>query len=160
MHHSGFRKESLLIKRLSRAQAFIGNQTSMKKDPTVEVRHSKIHGRGLFATRIFKKGEVVISWHAEELTVAEYDALPRGEKKYVAHIREQLFLLPAPVRYMNHSCEPNTMTIKTGVDVAKRDIEAGEELTANYLALKDSFTTTVRVCSCGGLSCKKQISNQ
>ena len=53
--------------------------------PDVIVKDSKIHGKGVFALRDFKKGEVVIKWDTSHvLTLDQVEKLPKSEKDYVA----------------------------------------------------------------------------
>ena len=54
-------------------------------------------------------------------------------------------------RYINHSCDPNCevlITQRTIWIVAKRDIQAGEELSYNY-----GFTAKQYRCTCGAHNC-------
>lgn len=48
----------------------------------VIVKKSKIDGKGVFAARDFKKGEIVIKWDiSHELTPEEVKKTPRNRKK-------------------------------------------------------------------------------
>ena len=48
------------------------------------VKKSKIQGKGVFAIRNFKKGEIVIKWgNFNKLTKKQIEVLPKKEKKYV-----------------------------------------------------------------------------
>ena len=84
------------------------DQIDIKTDGVV-VENSDIEGMGLFATQLFKAGEIIM--------VARIDG-----KRTIAG------------RYVNHSPEPNAKMIINGNDfnlVALRDIE-GEEITTDY----------------------------
>lgn len=50
----------------------------MLKD--ISIKKSKIHGKGVFAKRDFKKGEVVLKWHPKKLTKKQVNELSDNEK--------------------------------------------------------------------------------
>ncbi len=100
--------------------------------PNVVVKKSAIQGKGVFAGRNFKRGEVVLPGNFTILTKKEKENLPEKEKKFVSRIKNKFVLFRIPDRCVNHSCEPNTKLI--GFEsVAKRDIPKGEEITTDYL---------------------------
>lgn len=57
-------------------------------------------------------------------------------------------------RYMNHGCQPNSMSPGLHFEVALRDIEVGEELLCDYgmLNLDAGFD-----CACGAVGCRGRI---
>lgn len=57
-----------------------------------------------------------------------------------------------PERFVNYSCEPNTL-IKNFSDVASRDIKKGEEITTNY----DDEDINAFECKCGSKKCNSII---
>ncbi len=123
----------------------------------VAVQKSKIHGKGVFASRDFRKGEVVITWSdcSTELTQQEMEQLPPSQKRYVScHSRGRWVLFRSPGKFVNHSCEPNTRAID-GCDVAVRDIQKGEEITADYGAEKVPGLNMK--CACGSKECKRVV---
>ena len=105
---------------------------------------SKIHGIGLFAAERIAKGTVI--WRRSPeidllLEPAQLDRLapPAREQieKYTYLDRHlgKLVLCGDDARFFNHSDEPNCLDFPDdtgGTTVAKRDIEAGEELTSDY----------------------------
>ena len=93
----------------------------MKKNDVI-VRQSKIHGKGAFAGRDFKKGEVVIKYNLKKLTKKEFDNLSEKEKHYTSKEDGNYFLFSSPERYVNHSCNPNTNPINK-CDIAIKDIK-------------------------------------
>lgn len=117
------------------------------------VKKSKIIGKGVFAGRDFKKGEVVLKLEPKELTKSEADNVPISEAHYLWHVgRNRYFLMQPPARYVNHSCNANT-TVRKGYDVARRVIKKGEEVTSNYARAKGTKRTAF-VCKCGSKNCK------
>ncbi len=121
----------------------------------VEVRASRICGRGLFACRDFKAGEVVLRWDVSHRISAEAaDALSEEEKKYTHPYKDgSVILMQPPATFINHSCDNNT-EVRDYCDVAIRDIVAGEEITSNYFTdgANQSFA-----CSCGADGCKGKV---
>ena len=123
--------------------------------PDVVVKESKIDGKGVFAARSFKKGELVLKWDiSRELSEEEATALSENEKKYVAFWNSKWVLQLPPARFVNHSCNPNTF-IKDFCDIAKRDIEKGEEITSDYS--KEPEPNMNMKCKCGSKNCRGTI---
>jgi len=122
----------------------------------VIVKDSDIHGRGLFATRDFAKGETVLGWNPENkyLTEEEVEKLSDDLKPFVAIFHDKYLLIADPERYMNHSCNPNTETADDGTDYATRDIKAGEELTGSYTRVGALMGFE---CKCGDGDCKEVV---
>ncbi|HLC36587.1 MAG TPA: SET domain-containing protein-lysine N-methyltransferase [archaeon] len=119
------------------------------------VKKSKIEGKGVFADRDFKKGEIIIKWNiSHQLAPEEAKKLPESEKRFLVYFREKNILMQAPAKYVNHSCNANTYA-ENFCDIAKRDIRKGEEITANYSETMniDEFMK----CKCGSKNCRKII---
>ena len=111
---------------------------------------------GAFAAKAFKKGETVVVWDASQvLSQEEFAALPKEQKPYVANLGGKLVLMHSPAKFINHSCTPNIAPAQKGRDVALRNIEAGEEIVADYLERKGN--ETARACKCNSAGCKKLI---
>ena len=122
----------------------------------VFIKDSSIQGRGLFARRDFKKGEIVLGWSPSNkyLSEVEIKGLSGGENHYIALYNNRYLLIAEPERFMNHSCNPNTETRENGVDYALRDIEVGEEITGDY---EKEGTLLGFSCNCGSLNCRGAI---
>jgi hypothetical protein len=58
-----------------------------------------------------------------------------------------------PVRYGNHSCDPNLWHADAVTIVARRDIAPGEELTVDY-ATHTGVQEWTMVCTCGQPGCR------
>lgn len=121
------------------------------------IKKSKISGKGLFAGRDFKKGELILKWNPRILKKSELKTISKDEEKYVwrAAENEYVFMQP-PERFVNHSCNSN-LTVRKRCEYAKRDIEAGEELTSNYRRTPSDDVGESFVCRCGGKNCKKIV---
>ena len=102
----------------------------------VVVKKGKLFGKGVFALRDFKKGEVVITYNLKSLTKQEYENLSVLEKSFTHAHWGVIYLYSVPERYVNHSSHPNTHPdLKKKCDVAVRNIKKGEETTTD--ATKD-----------------------
>jgi SET domain-containing protein len=126
-----------------------------------QVRESKIHGRGLFATTDIARNEIVavkgghiISW--EELR----EITPRLGPVEI-QIDDRLFIAPVTeeeregsMLYSNHSCDANIGMRGEITFVAMRDIRAGEELTHDWAMTDDDDDYSVE-CKCGARNCRK-----
>jgi hypothetical protein len=75
--------------------------------PDVIIKSSIIHGRGLYATRLFQKGEAVLKWdNTRELNQAELETLSDTEHPYVEFQDNKILLMGEPERYVNHPAIP------------------------------------------------------
>ena len=135
-------------------------------DPRLDVRDSAVHGKSLVAQEPIKAGEVVIVWGGTLFTEDEIWA-GKARRGSVAAIDEHLYLAgpadapPSPDEFMNHSCDPNVWMQDEVTLVARRDIEAGKELTADYAMWEatEDFVMPFE-CRCGSASCRKTITGR
>jgi SET domain-containing protein len=137
----------------------------------VEVRRSRIQGRGVFATRDVAEGERIIEYTGALITNEEADAQCDDESMR----RHHTFLFGVDARYtidgarggnesryINHSCEPNCESVIERRRVfihALRDIVAGEELLYDYWYSTDEEYTLddlrrIYPCRCRAPSCR------
>jgi len=117
------------------------------------IRKSKISGKGVFALRDFKKGEVVLKWHPNFIKKKEIEKLSNKKINYLYKIGKRYVIMQSPERYVNHSCEANTKALNN-CDIAIRDINKNEEITANY---SKDFSSISFKCNCGSKKCKINI---
>src|SRR5436309_9087796 len=105
--------------------------------PKTEVRESKIHGRGLFATAVIAKDEIVAvkGGHIVDPKTLREKITPRLGPVAI-HIDDNLFIAPVTdqqrelsMLYSNHSCDAN-LGIRGEIKIVEmRDIRACEERT-------------------------------
>src|SRR5258708_40225185 len=110
------------------------------RSPKTEVRESKIHARGLFATAEIAKDEIVAvkGGHiVDRETLREKITSRLGPVEI--QIDDDLFIAPVTdeerelsMLYSNHSCNANLGVRGEITVVAVRDIRAGEELTHDW----------------------------
>jgi uncharacterized protein len=129
--------------------------------PKTEVRESKIHGRGLFATADIAKDEIVVvkSGHIVDRKTLREQITPRLGPVEI-QIDDDLFIAPVTeeerelsMLYLNHSCDPNLGVRGEITFAAMRDIRAAEELTHDW-AMTDDDDYSVE-CNCGVPDCRK-----
>ena len=143
---------------------------SRRRPPLFEVRHSVIHGYGVFAARRVRKGTTVIEYLGERVSHGLADARYEGKDPNDNHTF--LFTVDAKTvidagvngneaRYINHSCAPNceSVSVKKRIFiVAIRTIQPGEELSYDYQIQRDaddaSDVDRVYACRCGAEQCR------
>ena len=122
----------------------------------VVIRDSPIHGRGVFATRRIEAGEVIIDGAREILSDEAVNALPPDERPFLSVVNGRNILMKPPSRFVNHSCSPNARGTDRG-DVAIRAIEAGEEVTVDYV---DEVPGLTMECNCRAPNCRGLLGGQ
>ena len=127
----------------------------------VVVAESKIHGLGVFATRDFAEGEVILPIDDSRIVDDEHPLRPElGEYRYHCDYLAggKTVLMRSPERHINSCCEPNTyVKAINGVRhvVARKRIKSGEEITYDYII--DCHGGIVWQCSCGSARCRGTI---
>src|ERR671918_2677328 len=134
--------------------------------PKTEVRESKIHGRGLFATADIAKNEIVAvkGGHIVDRKTLRENITPQLGPVEI-QIDDDLFIAPVTgeeqegsMLYSNHSCDPNIGMRGEITFVAMRDIRAGEELTHDW-AMTDDDDYSIE-CNCGTPDCRKTVTGK
>lgn len=136
-----------------------------------EVRASKIHNKGVYATKEIPKGTYIIEYKGEKITKEEAErrldeTLKRHKKNpeenaavYIFELNDEYDLdgdIPDnDAKYINHSCDPNCdFEIKEDRIwlYAIKDIKKGEELTYNYgFDFDEEYAD--HPCKCGSKNC-------
>ncbi len=105
----------------------------------VIIGKGRLAGKGLYANRDFRKGEVVIQYSLKSLSNEEYSDMPKSEKMFTHKHQGVIYLYSEPERYVNHSLNPNTyQDLGKKCDLALRDIGKGEAITTD--ATKDDIS--------------------
>ena len=126
----------------------------MKSDSVV-VKKSKIHGKGIFATKEFFKGDVVLHWDLSHIVPDnEVENMTNDQKLYATSLNGLTVVMQSPEKYINHSCEPNTES-RDLCDFAIKDIKIGEEITSDYS--NGMPPNTSMDCNCDSQKCRKII---
>lgn len=118
-------------------------------------------GYGLYATAFIPKGTITYVKDPLELEVSpaqmasfEKPLLDAIEKYSYKDERGYMIMSWDMGKYVNHSCDANTMSSGYGFEIAIRDIEIGEQLTDEYgiFNLEEDM-----ICYCGAHNCRKTI---
>jgi SET domain-containing protein len=144
--------------------------TRDRRSPMIEVRHSPVHGYGVFALRRIRKGTTVIEYLGDRITHEEADE--RYEDKDAKDNHTFLFTVDSKTvidagrngneaRFINHGCDPNCesgiMTKRVFIE-AVRTIRPGEELVYDYQITRDpddpDDVDEVFACRCGAPGCR------
>jgi SET domain-containing protein len=140
----------------------------MSRNRYCKVARSGIHGRGVFARCDIPEGTEIIEYIGEKITKDEStrralkweeQARKRGAGLvYIFELDEEYDLDGRrgrnPARYMNHSCNGNCEAVNIEGHiwiVARRDINAGDELTYDYGYDMAHFLD--HPCKCGATNC-------
>lgn len=90
-------------------------------------------GKGVYANKDFKKGEIVIKYNLTPLTQEEFNNLSAQEKQLTHTHNNQIVLYGIPERFVNHSDNPNTtQDFVQLADVANKPIKKGEQITTDH----------------------------
>lgn len=92
-----------------------------------------MNGKGLYAARDFRKGEVVIKIDLQPISFAQLQSLSPDEYRATHNINGQIYIFGGGLaQYVNHSDTPNILLdVSQSADIALRDIKAGEKITAD-----------------------------
>ncbi len=132
-------------------------------NPKLEVRETKI-GKGMFTKEPLKEGEVVVIWGGDAINT-EGAKLAEEAGKLVLQWDDDVFSVEDrgddPSYYINHSCDPNLWMEGVSTLVTRKDIKAGEELTADYALWEaDENYVSKWECHCGSPFCRHKITGQ
>ena len=144
--------------------------TRDRRRPMIEVRHSPVHGYGVFALRRIRKGTTVIEYLGDRITHEEADE--RYGDKDTKDNHTFLFTVDSKTvidagrngneaRFINHGCEPNCesgIMAKRVFIEAIRTIQPGEELVYDYQITRDpddpDDVDEIFACRCGAPGCR------
>jgi uncharacterized protein len=140
------------------------------RKPLFEVRHSRIHGHGVFAQRRIRTGTTILEYLGDR--ISHDDANTRYEDKDPNDGHTFLFTVDAKTvidagvggndaRFVNHGCDPNCQTVNTNKRIfieAIRTIQPGEELAYDYQIQRDADdpadVDVIFACRCGAKACR------
>ena len=135
------------------------------------VRNSKIHGRGVFATRTIRKGSKIIEYRGDRTTWDIAIERPASDPDNPHHTfffeTSDGGVIDANVRgnaarWINHSCDANCESFeyedgRVFIE-ARRTVRAGDEITYDYRLSLDGRigkkTRAAYACRCGVPTCR------
>jgi uncharacterized protein len=131
------------------------------KPDDLDVRPSRIHGRGVFAKRPVPAKRKIGELTGELISRAEARRRAKDQPVvYIVEFEDDKALDVSSdecLRFVNHSCGPNTYLRRIGHRVelySLRKIRAGEELTCDYGETHHDGTLP---CQCGSAQCREKI---
>lgn len=125
----------------------------------IYIDKSKTHGKGLFAAKDIKKGEIVFITKGKRINflISNKEQAQKAGLNWFGFGKNQW--LDVKNNYcdnLNHSCDPNVGIKGKVVMVALRNIKKGEEITLDYSANEADIFWSFR-CNCGSKNCRKII---
>jgi len=144
--------------------------TSDRRRPMIEVRHSPVHGYGVFALRRIRKGTTIVEYLGDRISHDEADERYGDKDEKDNHTF--LFTVNSKIvidagrngneaRFINHGCDPNCesgIMAKRVFIEALRTIQPGEELAYDYQITRDpddpDDVDEIFACRCGAPSCR------
>jgi uncharacterized protein len=140
------------------------------RQPMTEVRHSSVHGYGVFALRRIRKGTTIMEYLGDRVSHEEADS--RYENKDPNDNHTFLFTVDSKIvidggvggndaRYINHSCDPNCESASQNKRIyieTVRTVQPGEELAYDYQIERDPEdppnVDEIFACRCGAGKCR------
>lgn len=145
-------------------------QENTNTKPLFEVRHSPVHGLGVFALQPIPKGTRLIEYVGERISHAEadrrYEDKDPNDNHTFLFIVDRRTVIDAGVngneaRFFNHSCDPNCESVIENRRVfieTIRDIKPGEELSYDYQIQREPDdppnVDEIFACRCGSPKCR------
>ncbi len=141
-------------------------------DPRLRFGDSLIHGRGILSSAPIEKGERVLVW-GDCYTDREGARKALLAGMGIMQWDEDLFSYECELQYtdesgtkgdpfaINHSCDANCWMADARTLEARRDIQAGEELTVDcaFWEADDHFVSEWE-CNCGSELCRGRITGR
>ena len=154
-------------KRKHRKRAHARKFSKNRASEFLEVRKSRVHGRGIFAAAPIRKGEKIIEYTGRRVLWSTIPEEQDDAKTYYFGLDNDKEVIDPSVggneaQWINHSCDPNCETIEDSRErvfiKALRRIKPGEELFYDYhLAIDVPRTKEIEDearCRCGSPKCR------
>lgn len=134
-------------------------------NPKIEIRKAESEGKGMFTTQLIKAGEEVVKFGGEYSSDREDVEAARTAGKLIMQWDENLWSIEdrgdGEDYFLNHSCDSNLWMKDAYTLIAKRDIQIGEELSADYALWEaDEAFVSKWECRCGFVKCRKQVTGR
>jgi len=138
---------------------------SRKRAVGIEVRESRVHGRGVYARQFIPEGTRIIEYTGQRVS---WEAAPNDEDDphtFNFGLDNGQVINPEiagnDARWINHSCDPNCEPVEEDDRIfiyALRDIQPGEELFYDYsLEIDEPITRESKkkyACHCRSSKCR------
>ncbi|MDE1970205.1 MAG: SET domain-containing protein [Patescibacteria group bacterium] len=133
----------------------------MSGEKKVEIRASRIAGRGVFALAVIRQGETIFepcvrvvhtrSRYTQANARTGQHMLAVGPRRWIGTARND------PLWNLNHSCAPNACIRNVSTCVALRKIQPGEEITIDYTLTEEDEYWEMSPCRCRSRKCRHVI---
>ena len=131
----------------------------------IEVRESGVHGRGVYAAQLIRKGARIIEYTGERVSWQSAPDDDRDPHTFNFGLENGEVINPEvggnEARWMNHSCDPNCEAVEEDDRIfiyAMRNIQRGEELLYDYhMEIDEPITEASKRkfgCRCGASNCR------
>lgn len=132
----------------------------MESEKFLIVKNTK-NGKGVFANKNFKSGEIIFEFHGKFFTFEELPTPYNEVEDHYVQIGENLYMGPSGGidDFFNHSCAPNAglkIDDKKVFLVAITDIKNGDEITWDYSTTMDEDDWEMN-CECDSKNCRGRI---
>ena len=115
-------------------------------------------GRGVFARRTIRSGELILAFDGPLIDFAETKRRGASECMAIQVGRNQYIDTQAPGVLVNHSCSPNAGIVRDRDLAALRDILPGEQIQYDYSTTMDEQSFTMN-CRCGAPGCRGVVTD-
>jgi len=132
--------------------------------PKLAAGQSKIHGDGTFAIQKIPRGEPLMEFGGELVT--DRRDLSNYRERSVWMVEPDVFLAAPDTdtaagldEHLNHSCDANAWLADETKLIARRDIQAGEEITLDQGTwnFEESDYAEGLHCFCGAKTCRREL---
>lgn len=114
-------------------------------------------GKGVFAKRPIKKGEMILRFRGELINSKQIKIREKSRQRNSLQIGNDKYIdLEKPGVLANHSCNPNAGIKEDKILVAIRNIKKDEEIRYDYSATMDEDDWTMK-CRCHQKNCRKIV---
>ncbi|PYL16493.1 MAG: SET domain-containing protein-lysine N-methyltransferase [Verrucomicrobia bacterium] len=137
---------------------------------SIEVRESRVHGRGVYATRAIRKGTRIIQYTGKRILWNDVPDDLDDPHTFLFGLDDGIHVIDPAIggneaRWINHSCQPNCEAIEEADErvfiYALRDLRPGEELFYDYaLEMDEPVTEQLKrecECFCGVPECRRTM---
>src|SRR6266404_591048 len=134
---------------------------------SIEVRESRVHGRGVYATRAIRKGTRIIEYKGKRILWNDVPDDLDDPHTFLFGLDDEIHVIDPAIggnkaRWINHSCQPNCEAIEEADErvfiYVLRDLRPGEELFYDYALEMDEPVTCETEqeskCFCGTSRCR------
>jgi SET domain-containing protein len=136
----------------------------------LEVRASRVHGLGVFATKSIRKGTRIIEYTGKRILWNDVPNDLDDPHTFLFGLDDGVHVIDPAIggneaRWINHSCQPNCEAIEEEDErvfiYALRDLRPGEELFYDYaLEMDEPVTEQLKKdceCFCGVPECRRTM---